>query len=847
MLPLIRTRLALALIAAAGVALELALMRGLAFRFSSHFAGIVISVGLLGFGAAGSLLTFIRPFVLRQQRTALVILALSLVAAIPACWWLSQLVNLNVNFLAWNFLDPDKTDAPSVLLLELLMLLPLMFTGAFIGVALMDSPTRINGHYASDLLGSGIGGIAAVLAMNLLSTAGLLLAITLAAILAALLLLRWRNPAHLITATLALALTLLLALLMPQQPTPNPYKPLTLATLIGNKIIYHADGPLGTIDVADGPSLHGAPQLSLQYLEYPPPHIELFVDGDGPTLIFDCKTPADWQFTDFRTAAAPYHLRPNLAPPKVCIIGAGGGVEIGLATFHQSPDITALEFNPQIIHAMTGPLANRGGSIYSAPGVHILNQEARGFFASTSASFDIIEFPPVGGFGAAGSDATQESYFYTTDSLRLMFQHLSPTGILALTRGISRPPREELRAFDLAAQTLRAENLDPAQHLAMIRGNFSCTILLSKQPLSAPQLAALHTFCHQKGFDPCYFPGITFQDANPTFDPSAKSPEYGDYNIVDLPYYFSGPQALLNLQYFDEAPTRENFLATYPFDISAPTDNQPYFFHTFRWSSYPQLKKEYGEGIHIFLEVSYVMLLVALSQAVLLAIILILLPLAPGIKTLRLAQGKPTTLAYFAMLGLGFMLLEMGLVQKLVLYLAHPIYSAAVVIASFLVFAGIGSTLCRRWHAAPARIITLAAATVVAISAVFLLALDNWLSLTQSWPMGPRCLIAALTIAPLAFAMGHFFPLGLKHTADASPALVPWSWAINGFASVVAAAAAPLLAMRLGISSLTLAAIACYTLAALLFHHMSRLHSTSDPQNGCHEAGQTDAALTSPN
>ena len=367
----------------------------------------------------------------------------------------------------------------------------------------------------------------------------------------------------------------------------------------------------------------------------------------------------------------------------------------------------------------------------------------------------------------------------------------------------------------MAAQSLRAEGLDPAGRLGMIRGNFSCTILVFKQAMTPAQMAALRTFCHQKGFDPCYFPGLTDKEANPTFDPKAKTPEYGDYNIVDHPYYTSGPKALLGA-----TEEREKFLAEYPFDLTAPTDNRPYFFHTFRWAFYASLKDKYGEGAHIFLEVSYVMLLVALAQAVLLALVLILLPLAPGIKALRRSGGRTATFGYFAALGLGFMLLEMGFVQKLVLYLANPIYSAAVVIASFLVFAGLGSQRSKSWRLPPVRVVRTAAAVVLTMAALFLAGIDRWLSLTQSWDIAARCGIAALTIAPLAFALGHFFPIGLARTGKANPALVPWSWAVNGFASVVAAAAAPLLAMQFGFGLVVMVAMACYVVAGWLFGHM---------------------------
>ena len=185
------------------------------------------------------------------------------------------------------------------------------------------------------------------------------------------------------------------------------------------------------------------------------------------------------------------------------------------------------------------------------------------------------------------------------------------------------------------------------------------------------------------------------------------------------------------------------------------------------------------------------------------------------------------------MLGLAFMLLEMGFVQKLILYLAHPIYAAAVVIASFLVFAGLGSQFSNSWRRAPTTIITAAIAAIILLALAYLVALDPWLALSQSAPVPTRCLIAAVTIAPLAFSMGHLFPLGLQRAAQNHfRSLVPWSWAIsNGFASVTATTAAPLIAMRFGFSRLVLLSLACYFLAALLFRLMRSPRNLTSTQS----------------
>lgn len=160
------------------------------------------------------------------------------------------------------------------------------------------------------------------------------------------------------------------------------------------------------------------------------------------------------------------------------------------------------------------------------------------------------------------------------------------------------------------------------------------------------------------------------------------------------------------------------------------------------------------------------------------------------------------------------MLLEMGFLYKLRLYMAHPIYAAAAVIASFLMFAGVGSIVSRRWRASPRRVMTVAAAAVVVISLAYVFGLSGWLSLTQRFGVWVRFVVVAATIAPLAAAMGHMFPTALRTISGTSAALVPWAWAVNGFASVSATVAAPLLAMEIGFARLTLAAVACYALAA---------------------------------
>ena len=797
-LPLVRVRLALALVSLVGVALELTMMRGLPLRFGSRFAAMVISVGLLGFGAAGSFLTLAQKRVLRRQQGWLAFMALMLAVTIPLTWWMMQTVPLNVSFFSWGW-SKFPGQYPNVLAIELLMTAPFLMIGAFVGVALMDRPERIGGHYASDLLGSGCGGIAAVLAMNVLGTVQLLAAITIAALVAGGLMLPWRQWRAAVAGVMIAGCAVAAMVRMPWEPTIDPQKAMARARESeGTTFLFHTEGPLGRIDVFSGPAARDAPGLSLQYFDNPPPNIALITDADGSTPIYNVTDVKDWVFQDYRTAALAFHLR---AKPSVCIIGAGGGGEIGLAVYHNSPRITALEMNPQVIAAMEGPLAQYGGHIYRAPGVEIVNQEARGFFADTGDNFDIIQLPSIDSFGASGAGvyASQESYIYTVESMRAMLHRLAPSGVLSVTRWENPPPRQELRALDTLAEALRREGRNPPEHLVMIRSAFTTTALAFRQPVTATDITAVRDFCKKRSFDLVFLPGValTERETNRFFEVPGNS-------------YYTGAQALLSSQ-------RPQYLQDSLFDLRAPTDDQPYFFHLFKWSKLKAMWNTYGKTSNSFLELGYFMLAAGFVQTVLLALVFILLPLMPGIRTLRRSHGKGACLGFFMMIGLGFMLLEMGFVQKLALYLAHPIYAAAVVISSFLVFAGLGSHFSKAWGPRHNRTVLGAMGVVTLFAGAYLLGIDNWLNLTHGWGAVARCFVAGLTIAPLAFAMGHLFPMGLSRVAQKNPALVPWSWAINGFASVAASAAAPLLAMQFGFAWLVVVAVVCYVLAAVFF------------------------------
>ena len=790
-MPTRRTRLCVGLVSLAAIALELALMRTMSLRFWHHFAHMVISVALLGFGAAGTVLTLLRRKVLARRRAWMLGFSAAFAVSIPLSLLAAEAVPLNVLYLAW-----DTSQLSLVVLVELAMFVPFFLAAGLIGVALMDRPRRLSGHYAANLVGSGVGALAAVAAMHVLTTGQLLTACSVTALLAAAVIAPWRRIAAVVAVALAVGLTALAAVAR-YEPRLSPDKTLAVwQEMLGTQIIHRDEGPLGRLDVVANPDLHYAPWLSLGYVEAEPPHLFQVFDGDAVSPVYDCRSPEDWGFMDYTTAAAAYHVTDS--PGRVLVIGAGGGADIGLAVHHRAGSIVALEMNGHVIDAMMGVLRHRGGSIYTAPGVTVVNREARGYLASADDRFDVIQLPPVDSFGAlgAGLHAARESYLYTVESFESMLRHLGPTGVLCVTRRAWAPPRDGLRVFDTAAAALERTGRRARRHLAMIRSWATVTVLVFAAPITERDEQRVHRFSRARGFDVCYLPG---QD-NPPAEP---------FHLLDRAYFFEGTRALLG-------PDRQSYLADYVYDVAAATDDKPYFHHFVRWRTLSTIGGQQGVSKENFLELGYVMLIAALIQACVLAAAMILLPLCPRLGALRAVAGRGATFAYFLLLGAGFMLLEMSFLQKLILYLAHPIYSAAVVIASFLVFAGAGSALSRRWAARPARVITTAGLSVAGIAMLCVFMLDEWLAASQGQGLAIRIIVAAVTIAPPAVAMGHMFPTALRGVSSSRPSLVPWAWAVNGFASVAAVCAAPVLAMSVGFSGLILAGAGCYAAAAVI-------------------------------
>jgi hypothetical protein len=334
---------------------------------------------------------------------------------------------------------------------------------------------------------------------------------------------------------------------------------------------------------------------------------------------------------------------------------------------------------------------------------------------------------------------------------------------------------------------------------------------VKKESFRTPELSALRRWTEERLFDASYFPGIA-------------ADQHNRFNLLERDYYFEAASAFLA-----GGQRREQFFRDYAFDLRPATDDRPYFFHFYRWRALPLMLRTFRQSWIPFSEWGYLILVATLAQATLLGILLIVSPLAllrRRIPPVDLPVAGPRScgtvrlrvLLYFLALGLGYLFVEMALIQRLVFFLADPIYAVAVVLAGLLFVSGLGSAWAARQlrkGISATRLACLAAIIVAVTGTVYALGLHTILTPLLSWLLPARMALAFTVMLPFG-AMGMPFPLVLHELGQTRAELLPWAWAINGCASVVAGPLATLLALGAGLPTVLLVASACYAVAALL-------------------------------
>ena len=788
--------ISIALISAAALAYEILLMRLFSIIQWHHFAYMMISLALLGYGASGTFLAVSRRWLEGRFLTAYLVNAVLFGIGAMVCFMLAQAVPFNALEVLW-----DPRQPLWLMLIFLLLFIPFFCAANCICLAFSHYPGQLHRVYSFDLFGAGIGAAAIIGLLFIASPSTAVQAVAALGLLAAAV--AWgevgARPRWPVLVLMLAAVTVLLPWAGFSLKV-SEFKGLSQSLRVLNaEQIDQRSSPLGQLTTVKSPSIpfRHTPGLSLNTRGPIPTQLGLFTDADSLSVLtrFDGELEK-LTYLDYLSSALPYHL---LQQPRVLVLGAGGGADVLQALYHRSSHVDAVELNPQVVELVNRKFADFTGALYELPGVTVYNSEARGYVSASNYRYDLIQVALLDSFSAssAGLYSLSENYLYTLEAFSEYLQHLQPGGILSITRWTKTPPRDGLKIFATAIEALQQNGtVEPGRQLAMIRSWNTSTLLVKNEPFSRDAINSLITFCADRWFDLVFYPGMTATEAN-------------RYNQLQEPWYFEAASQLLG-------PAPAAFMDDYKFNILPATDDQPYFSHFLKWRTLPELLALRNRGGMPLLEWGYLILVATLVSALLASILLVLLPLwlHRGAET-RVRGLRWRIILYFAAIGTAFMFIEIAFIQKFILFLHHPLYAISVVLCAFLVFAGLGSLLSARWH----KHVSLLKVTlgIGLLSVLYVLLLPGLFNGLVQLPGAFKILVSALLIAPLAFLMGMPFPVGLGAVSNKLPSWIPWAWGINGCASVVSAILATLLAIHLGFVVVVIMAIILYLAAALVF------------------------------
>jgi hypothetical protein len=796
--------LSIAILSASALGYEILLMRLFSIIQWHHFAYMIIALALLGYGISGSLLSTIQPTIARHYRWLFPLSLLLFALSALGTFLIAQSLSFNSEELFW-----DMRQAINLAIICLLLALPFVFTASAICMTFMTySETQVSNIYAVDLLGAGIGALGIVLIMFLLMPEQILVAITLAGIAAVAIAIWELNLSNKSRLYIPLMLIAVLLLIAAPRVTLNfsPYKGLMQTLQIkGTRIVDRYSSPLGhlTLVASDEMPLRHAPGLSLINPREPPQQLGLFTDADNMSAITRFSGDLNaFSYLDQTTTALPYHLK---KPSELLVIGSGTGSDLLLSRYHMVESVDALELNPQLVELLRQDYKAFAGEIYDNPYTRLHIAEARDFLGQSDKKYDLIQIALVDAASASSSGlyALNESYLYTHEALALYLSHLAPEGYLAITRWIKAPPRDSLKLFLTAHQAMESLGLDNLEkRLLLIRNWQTATLLVKNGIFTSRELDLADTFCQSRLFDTAYSHRLKEAQAN-------------RYNRLRDPYFYRASKQIVSGE-------KQQLLASYKFDLQPASDDRPYFHHFFKWESFFEALKLRHQGGMPLIEWGYIILILTLVITALLSALLILLPLSIISRNRRTAGGEISrwrVFYYFFAIGVAFLFIEIATIQKFIRFLHHPIYAISISLAGFLLFAGLGSFFSERLarKLSHFRIAVMAVLVISLMSISYLFLLEPLFVRLGHLAMVQKFVISSLLIAPLAFFMGMPFPLAISSLKQQAPNLTPWAWGINGYASVISAGLATLIAIDFGFTAVILIASLLYLSILLAF------------------------------
>lgn len=779
---LVRINVAIGLISAAIIAFQLILMQILSYVQWYHFAYMIISIALLGFGAAGTFLTIFQQKLEKNYYTLFPFLLIVTAILIPVVVGIANSEAVRFDSL---LIFQDSRHIGKLILTYFIFFLPFLTGALAIGMSFSKFADQIGKIYFSNLIGSGIGGIIAIFFMQWIIPEQQSFAVAILAFVGGIVSLP-KNKKKLIRIIVPLSTLILIILFFyPPRLTPSEYKDISKTMLLPDaKVEYRKSTPHGFVEIVSSPVLRYAPGVSLAYRDSFPVRKVVFNNGNWMGCLLPQPLEAnETNILDYTPQALPYHID-NIK--NALIINAGTGENVLLALSHQVARITANETNPEIFNILRQSFEG----FYQ---VQPYQTMPRTLLTPDTNKYDLIELPIVGSFfGNSGLNAVEPRYELTIEALREMWNKLSEKGMISLSCWMDYPVRNAYRLLATISLLLDENDIaHPPHHVVAIRSWCAITFLVKKSPFKRDEINKVRLFCENRMFDPLVLP-------------EKQEIERDKYNILQDSTFFTHIDQLLSHE-------KETLIRQYPYRIHPTTDDRPFFFQFVRFKQIPQLISSIREKNFPFLDIGYVLIILTFVQIVFIAAIFILLPLS--FRPWK-SRNKKWVLMYFSGLGLAYMFLEMVFIQHFTFYFGEPTYAASATLGILLFASGLGSYYSGKFQ--NNKKMRLAIPLVIAaILVLYAFVLSPILTATIGIALPLKITIAVVLLGTLGFFLGMPFPIGIDYLSGKNTDDIPWAWALNGYFSVISTVLATIISVELGYLLLLSMAAFIYALVSI--------------------------------
>lgn len=798
---LLRLSVSVALLSTSIIAYQLSLIQILSIVQWYHFAYMIISIALLGFGAAGTFISLFQTRLLKNIDFLLPVLMLLSSIFMALSVSISQLdfIRFDSYKLFYDYLNVTR-----LILTYLIFFLPFFLGALAIGLIFVEYVNKIGTLYFANMFGSGVGGIIIVALMWLLFPEKLPVFLSFLACTAGLIIVPKK-----LRSGFSIIISIIIAVLVYTYVHPgtlhlSEYKSLRKTlNLPDSKIIEHDSSPYGLIDVVQSSHIRYAPGLSIKFPGKLHSNNAVFNNGNWYGAL-EQSGDDSLNYFKYTTDYLPFLFNNR---NDVLILGAGTGKLINTALKSNALTINAVEGNKAITQLLMNELAELTDSVFNKMSVLPRLISPRTFLQKTSAKFDLITLPEIGSFGgSSGLFALQEQYDLTKEAFNEMWDRLNRDGVISISTWIDYPYRNPLKILATLVEMLKGNGTENIKdYIVAIKNWNTISFAVKRNPYSEKEITVIREFCNEMNFDPVILPDL-------------KPNEREKYNRLQDKSFYS-----LTDRIVESSEQRKKVFEEYPFNIRPAIDDKPYFSQFLQWESLPRISEFYGNQSIPFFEVGYILVYLTFIQIIVLAIILIILPLfkiswrerGKLDQSIKKQKGKLRTLLYFSGLGTGYMFIEIIFIQQFTLYFGNIIYSAAAVVGLMLISSGFGSLFSQKINAKQNRLVLIISIIIFSLI-MYIIFLSPLLRTTIIFTLPVKIIFTTLLIVPPAFFMGMPFPLGLRMLASTNGIQIPWAWGINSVFSVISTVLATIIAIELGFKWVMIFAAIAYSSTILV-------------------------------